>query len=165
MATRFSLKVAVELCGRIASGESLNAICKRPEMPTIKAVYQWLTIGEELQLELATTGKIKPRGRWKPEQLQPLSKFPAMFNAARDSQTETLRETILQTAGDCIDGEVDPKSARVAIDAYKWLMSRQKPKQYGDLQRHELMANVNVAGDIDRKLHDAIAKAKQAAKP
>jgi hypothetical protein len=160
--TVFSIPIAVELCGRIASGESLSAICKDTKMPGLKTVYQWLAIGEELQLELSTTGEIKPRGRWKPEQLQPLSRFPGMFKAARDCQAETLRECILETAGDTITGKVEARAARVAIDAYKWLMSRQKPKEYGDLQRHELLADVNIAGDIDKKLHDAIAKAKQA---
>src|SRR5262245_54501049 len=38
----FSDELAAEICERLASGESLNAICRDEHIPTRQAVHEWI---------------------------------------------------------------------------------------------------------------------------
>ena len=39
--TTYNAKLAAEICGRMAAGESVRKICRDPEMPDFKTVMRW----------------------------------------------------------------------------------------------------------------------------
>lgn len=39
--TKYTEALADKICERVAEGESLNAICKEPEMPARLTIYRW----------------------------------------------------------------------------------------------------------------------------
>ncbi len=54
--TLYSLEIALEICDRIADGESLVKICSDAKMPKKTAVYEWL---------LTTMSLVRPQP-WEP---------------------------------------------------------------------------------------------------
>lgn len=142
--TLYSEELAETICTRIASGESLNRICKSEGMPTLVSVYNWL------------------------------HKDAAFFNKyakAREDQADTLSDEILDIAdedpatriqGKDEEARVIVDSAAVAhqrlrVDARKWVASKLKPKKYGEAQRIEMggeIKNTNVQADQLAKLSE-----------
>lgn len=93
------------ICLRLASGESLRAMCKADKsLPAERTVYRWLLS--------------------KPE-------FCQKYSRAREFQAESHLEDIFEIAD--MDG-VEPNDKKVRIDARKWAMSRLAAKKYGDRQ-------------------------------
>lgn len=55
-----------------------------------------------------------------------------LYTHARQGKTEPLIHQIHATIQDLKGGLIDPASARVIIDTYKWEISKYYPKLYGD---------------------------------
>lgn len=95
---------------RLVIGDSLADILLGEGMPERKVVYRWLN---------------------------PLHKSfdPDFFNdyhqASSDSAYKNF-EDIEKIANDTELGLIDPQSARVAIEALKWIAGKKKPERYGD---------------------------------
>lgn len=125
----YTEKLADAICERLASGESLRAICRDESMPGMTTVFKWLA---------------DPN---KPE-------FVKQYTHAREEQAETLADEIVGIAdeectmvkaikhptaakGDEEDLEVVFDSTAVArnrlrVEARKWVAAKLKPKKYGD---------------------------------
>jgi len=112
-AIEYTEDIAAVICGRLADGESLKAICLTEGVPSKKVVYKWLAT--------------------KPD-------FLALYTQAREDQADTLADEILEIADDRsrdLDdkGKVDRDvidRARLRVDSRKWIASKLKPKKYGD---------------------------------
>lgn len=115
----FTQKIADEICGQIAEGRSLRAICGNEGMPDKATVLRWLA-DERYQ------------------------SFRDQYARAREAQADALAEEILEIADDGkqdsyvdengntrTDQEVIGRS-RLRVDARKWLASKLAPKKYGD---------------------------------
>lgn len=116
----YSLEVVSRICGRIADGESLKAICLGEEMPTKSTVYLWMAAHPE---------------------------FSDMYARAKEDCADTLAEEILEIADDgsndwmernekdnpgwIANGEHIQRS-RLRVDSRKWIASKLKPKKYGE---------------------------------
>ena len=87
---------------RIASGESLSAICKSDDMPGMSVVFTWLKADSE---------------------------FSEKYARAREAQADVLFDDILTIAD---DRDEDPRRSKLKIDARIWAASKLKPKVYGD---------------------------------
>lgn len=114
---RFSPELADEICQRLAEGESLNQICKLPGFPKRASVMRWLLSDE-------------------PEH----AAFRDSYARAREMQAEVLADETIDIA----DGtkrirksHVAIESARLRIDARKWLAAKLRPKKYGDKITHD----------------------------
>lgn len=120
--SKFTLKIADEICERLADGESLRTICEAENMPSRAAVFRWLASDES---------------------------FRNQYAHARDAQADTLADEILNLADECRIGVKTTRKAngdeetvtadmvertRVQIDARKWLAGKLKPKVYGEKQ-------------------------------
>lgn len=64
-------EAALQICERIADGESLKKICERDDMPARRTVYQWLAARQE---------------------------FAHMYTRAREEQADTLADQITEIA-------------------------------------------------------------------
>lgn len=104
--TIFSEELADALCERIASGESLRAICAGDDMPGDTTVFRWLSQD---------------------------SIFREQYARAKAAAMDKMAEDILHIA-DGTEGEAgdDVQRAKLRVDTRKWLMSKLAPKKYGD---------------------------------
>lgn len=97
------------ICERIATGESLRAICATAGMPGITSVYKWLSDPEH-------------------------AAFAEQYARARDQQADYYADEIIEIADSTKRARkhVQVEAARTRIDARKWLASKLRPKSYGD---------------------------------
>ena len=118
--TLYNLKIALEICERIADGESLVSICRDERMPKKTAVYEWLLRHKE---------------------------FADIYARAREDQADTLADEIHAISDELPQQIVDDKgktrydSAYVQwqknrVDARKWVAAKLKPKKYSDRIAH-----------------------------
>jgi hypothetical protein len=108
--TFYTDELADTICQRIAEGETLVKICKDATMPSYRTVLNWRSH---------------------------IPAFKVKYDAAREDAADTLADELKQIALDVREGRIDPQAGRVAIDAFKWMASKLKPKSYGDrLETH-----------------------------
>lgn len=110
----FTQELADRICAKLAGGESLRTVCKGDDMPSLQTIFNWI--------------------RTKPG-------FFEQYARAAEERTEAHNEMILDLGDEAIgkSQEVDPKSSGAVVQAYKlkadnlkWVMSKMKPKKYGD---------------------------------
>lgn len=141
--TLYSLEIALEICDRIADGESLVKICSDPKMPKKTAVYEWLLRHKE---------------------------FADIYARAREDQADTLADEIHAISDELPQQIVDDKgktrydSAYVQwqknrVDARKWVAAKLKPKKYsdriahvGDNEADSINVNVNIFDEMLKNL-------------
>ena len=123
----YSFELAKKLCGYLAAGDSLRKACKRPGMPSRDTVRLWLIEHED---------------------------FARIHAVALDLQAATWADEIRDSAegptSAKADNSVRVQRDRLKLDALKWLLSKLKPKTYGD----RLHLDANVARSVEH-LSDA----------
>jgi len=102
--TIYGPEVREPILSRLASGESLRAICRSDGMPTETLVRQWVMDDEA---------------------------FASQYARARSMGIDALAERGMEVAA---DKTRDPNDRRVELDAIKWFASKMKPDKYGDRQ-------------------------------
>lgn len=123
--TDYTPDLAKVVCDRLASGESLRAICADDDMPGKTTVFSWLASNAE---------------------------FRDQYAIAREAQAEFFADEIIEiaddTTGDFITKNTDNgpievvdhehiARSRLRVDARKWFASKVAPKKYGDRQTLE----------------------------
>lgn len=133
--------VQLEICARMAGGESLTRVCKDPHMPSRQTVTRCLHGGA-------------------PE----FSAFRAHYAQAREALLDVYADDIIMIADDgttdyviktgrngheyeAVDQEHIQRS-RLRVDARKWILSKLRPEQYGDKVITEASGSVTVKHDI-----------------
>ncbi len=116
----YTQELADKVCQRIAEGYSMRTVCVPDDMPAISTLFKWI--------------------REKPE-------FSQQYAKATEERTEAMSEDILDIADDGSNDlmtiqkgsqtyEVENREvtnrSRLRVDTRKWLMSKMKPKKYGD---------------------------------
>src|SRR4051812_38644119 len=98
--TAFTDEVAGEICSRLASGESLNAICKDDHLPCESTIRGWV--------------------------VEDYRGFSAKYTRAREAQAERWADELIDLA-DSVLGQpgrpadhADVQAMRLAIDTRKW---------------------------------------------
>lgn len=132
----FSQELADAICDRISEGESLRSICLDANMPTKTSVFRWLNADKD---------------------------FSDHYARAREEQAETLADELIAIADEeCTivaseDGNTEVKFDSVAVarnrlrvDTRKWVVSKLKPKKYGDKLdlTHGGSINTNVTSEL-----------------
>lgn len=126
--------IADAILERIASGESLTAICATEGMPHISTVFRWLADPER-------------------------SAFRDSYARAREVQGDTKFDQVGDMAHMAVRGQVDPQAAKVFIDAIKWQAAKLAPKKYGDKLDLNHSGGITVGTKEQR---DAAVRAAQA---
>lgn len=115
--TDYTSELAGVICGQIAEGRSLRAVCEADNMPDKSTVFRWLAKDQA---------------------------FRDQYARAREAQADAMAEEILEIADDS-SGDVTEDSqgneransefvnrSRLRVDARKWLLSKMAPKKYGE---------------------------------
>jgi hypothetical protein len=118
--SEYTAEQAIEICSRLAEGQSLVAICRDDALPDVRTVYRWLAKYDE---------------------------FCQMYARAREDQADTLADQIIDIADTPVagiktktddEGNVETTEGdmiehrRLQVDARKWIAAKLKPKKYGD---------------------------------
>lgn len=104
--TLYTEELANEIVMRLADGESLNSICKQPNMPTRQTVFNWIVDNR--------------------------SGFFDKYTRSKDIQIDGYVDELLDW---CNSGLGDPalvQAIKLKVDTLKWIASKLKPKKYGD---------------------------------
>lgn len=110
-----------EILERLASGESLRAICKTEGFPC-ESTVRFRVVDD--------------------------AHFAAQYARARATGLDCIAESLNEIAD---DREDDPNSRRVRIDARKWFLSKLRPDKYGDAIKVEHSGQVDLAGEIRKR--------------
>lgn len=108
--SKYTEAIANEVCTRVASGESLNAICKDEHIPLKSTVLAWVVDDRE--------------------------GFFDQYRRAREAAGYGEGDEIAEIGRETLAGTHDPSAAKVAIDALKWSAARKAAKVYGDKIQH-----------------------------
>lgn len=118
--TKYTQKLAEAICDEIADGKSLRTICADEKMPDRTQIFRWLRKNEDFRLQYA---------RAKEEAVE------AMIEDIVDISDDGTNDYMTITKGDhsynVEDREVTNRS-RLRVDTRKWIVSKLKPKKYGD---------------------------------
>lgn len=111
--SRYSDKLAVEICRRISLGELLKNICNDEHLPAYSTVMHWL---------------------WSDE-YEHFARFRHLYAQARAAQADAFLEEAMNAARTANDKD-SAAAARVLADTIKWAAARLNPQKYGDVLRH-----------------------------
>ena len=104
----YSDEISVEICRRLAGGESLRAICRDDVMPAEGTVRGWAIDDRE--------------------------GFSAHYARARDIGLDCKADEVMEIA---FSDSEDVQRDRLKFDAVRWYLSKLAPKRYGEAQHHE----------------------------
>ena len=97
--------IAERICELVAERVPVAEICAMEGMPDKATLYRWKR------------------------------KFPdfcANYTRAREERADARQDYVDELSMKMLAGLIDPAAARVAIDAEKWQMGKEKPKVYGE---------------------------------
>jgi hypothetical protein len=117
----YTPQIEEQILARLALGETLNAICHSPGMPTIQAVKLWVL-------------EDRPAG------------IASRYARARQLGYEVMADQVIELSDDRSfmgrdDANAIVQAQRLSVDSRKWLLSKVLPKIYGD--------KIEVSGDPD----------------
>lgn len=118
--TKYTQKLADEICDQIAEGKSLRTICVDESMPDKSQIFRWLRKNEDFRDQYA---------RAKEEAVEAM--IEDMIDIADDGTNDYMTITKGNHSYNVEDREVTNRS-RLRVDTRKWIVSKLKPKKYGD---------------------------------
>lgn len=123
--TTFNEALGLQICERLASGESLRSICKQDEFPSKSTVLKWILDGNHKE-------------------------FADQYAKARELQAEIWADEIVEisdTPQKGIINKLGPDGSiietreedmlghrRLQVDTRKWYLSKILPKKFGEKQ-------------------------------
>lgn len=146
--SKFSKKLAEDICLLLAEGESLRSICSAKNMPDKKTVLRWLARDEEFRSQYT---------RAKEAGAEAIAE--ELFDIADDGSNDWMER--LDAEGDAVGWQLNGEHVRrsqLRIDTRKWYLSKIMPKKYGDKQQVEHSGNLNLSKLSDDELDARIAQ-------
>jgi len=113
--TKYSQELADKICDQLSEGISLRTVCNVEDMPSKITVFSWFRKYPEFLTQYA---------RAKEESAD------ALFEETIDIADESLDDA--KTYSDSKGGSAIVNAYRLKVDTRKWMMSKMKPKKYGD---------------------------------
>lgn len=104
-------EILAMICDSVSCGDSIRVACSDAGVPP-KTFYRLLARSDD-------AGETARRA------------YASAINCRADARFEAIDEIVQQM----LDEVIDPKQARVAIDAMKWQCGKERPTRYGDSQR------------------------------
>lgn len=142
--SKYTKKLAEEVCARLAEGESMRKIAKDDHMPTSRTMFNWLSTKDAF-----------------------LQQYEISKAECADMYAEEIIEIADDTSNDYIDVSDENgatgatrlntehvQRSRLRIDSRKWVASKLKPKKYGDKVQQEI-------GGIDGKPIETITRVER----
>jgi len=122
MARTFTQELADEICAQLESGLSLNAICKREDMPTEAAVRAWAR--DDYQGFASKYARAREIG------------YLRLADEIIEISDEATQDTYIDSYGNERTNQEVVARSRLRVDSRKWLLSKMLPKVYGEKVDH-----------------------------
>lgn len=122
---------ANEILRRMASGETITAICKDEAMPSLTTVWEWQKASGDFAENYARARKMQAHA-WANEQID-LADAPLI---GRKTITETDPAGLV-TVKEYVADNVE--RTRLMIDARRWAAARSNPEAWGDRLAHQML--------------------------
>ena len=119
--TDYTQELADRICAELAQGKSLRTVCSIEGIPSIQTIFNWIRTKE---------GFVEQYARAKQESADAMA--DEILDIADDGTNDWM--TITMPGGykkDVENREVVNRS-KLRVDTRKWLMSKMKPKVYGE---------------------------------
>jgi hypothetical protein len=147
--TKFCKELALKVCVRIASGESLREVCRDPKLDISReSIRHWLLEGAE---ESASQEKKDFLCQYEAaERLRTDELFDEILDIAHDGSNDWLeREDKKGKTYVALNSEAVARS-RLRVDTLKWALSKIMPKRFGDRveQHHSGDVTINAADEL-----------------
>jgi hypothetical protein len=138
--TIYSKELDIEICSRIAGGESLRSIAVDEHMPARQTVYRWLFDDEHIEF----SDHYKSARKMQAENLA-----DELFDISDDGSNDWMERTGKdgESAGWQVNGEHVQRS-RLRLDTRKWYLSKVLPK-FADKQQIENTHKFDGLSDIE----------------
>lgn len=107
---KYSEELDAKVCEMIALGKTVRQIDKTPGMPAIRTLYTWL---------------------------EKYPEFKQRYTRARELSGQASECNVVDIIEKVDGGQLDSNSARVMLDAEKWLAAKRAPRTHGDKQTLE----------------------------
>lgn len=118
--SKYTQELADKICEELAVGKSLRTVCKGEDMPAISSVFNWFRTQPSFLEQYA---------RAKQESADAMSE--EIIDIADDGSNDWMESNKPNNDGYDLNGEAIQRS-RLRVDTRKWLMSKMKPKKYGE---------------------------------
>lgn len=118
--TKFNQELANKLCAQLAQGISLRTVCKADDMPCAATVFNWFHTNKDFLEQYA---------RAKEESADAMAE--EILDIADDGTNDWMTINRGRESIEVPNNEVLQRS-RLRVDTRKWIMSKMKPKKYGD---------------------------------
>lgn len=119
--TKYNKKLDDEICSRLASGESLNAICRDDHIPHRVNVMRWLLATDKPLYDDFRTNYALAR------EIQYQNMADDILDIADDGTNDWVENNDDENGGYRVNGEALGRS-RLRVDTRKWFMSKVLPK-------------------------------------
>lgn len=111
-----------------------NAVAEVARSDDVLRILELIEGGESERAACREVGMNRATFRHKVLKMEMADQYARATAALANNQVERLEAAIESMR----DGQIDPQTARVEIDARKWIASKLLPKQWGDKQAVEL---------------------------
>jgi len=146
----YTEELADKFCELLSTGSSLRSACQEEGMPAPVTIFQWIRKHEEFAKQYARACE---------ERTEAMSED--ILDISDDGSNDWMEKRFGDTEAWVTNGEALQRS-RLRVDTRKWLMSKMKPKKYGD--KLDLTAESTVTHkfeELDDEQLDQAIKARQ----
>ena len=145
------------VCERLALGESMRSISRDTKMPAMTTLFRWLREKEEFQQQYAIA---------KQESAEAHSEDCLDISDNIDGNPVIVDGVPLVVNGEIVRviDNTSIQHARLKVDTRKWLMSKMKPKKYGDRITTEHTGSIGLADLTNEELAAKTRELEQALK-
>ena len=144
--TDYTEELADEICSLLAEGLSMRTVCNPDDMPNKSTVFRWIRTIPEFNDQYA---------RAKEESADAM--LEETMDIADEGTNDWMEANDPENPGYKLNGEHIQRS-RLRVDTRKWMMSKMKPKKYGDKITTEHTGTVGIADMSEDQLNAAIEK-------
>jgi len=130
--TTYTDSVGAYICGRIAEGETLSAICRTPGLPARQTVHQWRRANPQFSADYRLARVDQMEG-WGDEVLE----------IADDDTLDTMESVNNQGHKVQVANHANVQRDRLRVDTRKFIMAKIAPRIYGDKVSHEHSGEVH----------------------
>lgn len=117
----FTQELADKICSQLSEGVSLRTVCIPDDMPASATVFSWLRKNEEF---------VKQYARAKEESSDAMAED--ILDIADDGRNDWMEIQLPGGVTKEIPNQEVLQRSKLRVDTRKWIMSKMKPKKYGD---------------------------------
>lgn len=124
--TKYTEELAAKICSELAEGKSLRTVCKAEDMPSKTTIFRWLSLDNKEEWGKSFRDQY---ARAKQEAADAMA--DELLDIVDDGHNDWMEVHFNGYTKTVVDQEAVQRS-KLRAETRKWLMSKMKPKKYGD---------------------------------